>query len=176
MQALWIRPAVPFGQLPEQLPDLALGICQRGSAFIGNFVHASLVAPGALMMRAQITLLLQTVEHRIHRARAELVTVVSQLLDDSQPEDRGLGGVVQDVQADQNALEVFVGHSQYLTEQCSADRPEHRCPEQPATAATSRTSTPPGPQGPGQSLAGHESHPSTPADREQPAAGRPRPH
>lgn len=47
-------------------------------------------------------------QHRVERPGTQLVAMTPYLFDDAKAEDRFLGRVVQDMQADQAAVEVFV--------------------------------------------------------------------
>jgi hypothetical protein len=45
-------------------------------------------------------------QHRIQRTRADFLAVAAQLLNDAQPEDRLLAGMVEDMPADQAAIQI----------------------------------------------------------------------
>src|SRR3989475_10672301 len=82
---------------------------QRHAAARRGAVHAPHLAPDRLPGRLQIALPLQPVQDGIERPRTERIAVASKLRDDSEAEDRLLGGVMEDVEADEAAIEVAIG-------------------------------------------------------------------
>ena len=85
----------------KQLPHSFPGHAERLSAERCYCVNPLCNFTVALLVGAQITLALQTVENRIKCAGAELVAVPPQFLSDPNSVKRLLGGVVKNMQTDQ---------------------------------------------------------------------------
>ena len=88
-------------QLGEQLADLTPCIAQELPALARRTIEAPSNAPLSFLDRAQISVALQAVQDGIKSSCAQAVTMTSELLDNSQAEDRVLRGVVKDVKPDQ---------------------------------------------------------------------------
>src|SRR3990167_1026242 len=167
---------ITFEQFAKQFLDLESCRRQGVAALRRDFVHPPPALPGTLFVGNQITFFLQPVQHRVQRPCAYGVTVTSQLFDDAETEDVFLGRVMQYVEADQSAVEVFVGHAPRLKVRYSTAILPHRCRRQPAMVAVSRTSVRRRPPVPARSPAADGSRWSIPAGRARPAEGLPRPH
>ena len=86
-----------FEQLPEQFPDLPLGPFERPAPLGGGPVDAARGTAIPFLVGAKIALLFHGMQQRVERARAELVAVAAEFLDDPLSKDRFARGVVQDV-------------------------------------------------------------------------------
>src|SRR3990172_7758537 len=97
-------------QLAEELLHLLLRIGQGVSTLRCDPVEAPRPLGLTLLSRLEIAFALQTMQHWIERAGAELIAVPAELLADPAAVDRLFRRVVQHVQPDQPNIEVRVTH------------------------------------------------------------------
>jgi hypothetical protein len=88
-------------ELSEELSNLVFRGIERLPALRRRAIHPAESLTDLLVGPSQVPTFLETVEDRVQRTRAELVTVPPELFDDSQAEDRFMDRVVKNMEADQ---------------------------------------------------------------------------
>src|SRR5436309_5189983 len=102
--------SIALDELAEQFANLTLRGRERPAPRRCGAVHAPHRLSVALRSGFQIPFPFEAVQDRIERSQAEFVAVARQLFGHAQSEDRLLGRVMQDVQADQPRVQVPVRH------------------------------------------------------------------
>jgi hypothetical protein len=100
--------SVMFEQFAVQVPDLAFQLAQGAAADRGGAIEAAHLRAGTDAGRAQVAFRFQAMEERIERAGAQAIPVMGQFLDDAQTEDRLLGSMMEDMEADEAADDVTI--------------------------------------------------------------------
>jgi hypothetical protein len=95
-------------EFEEQLSDLALRCYERVLATRRRAVHFPPGSSGGFLGRSEVSLLFQPVQDWVQSSRTDPISVPCKLLDHAEAENRFLGRVMQDVEADKAGVQVAV--------------------------------------------------------------------
>jgi hypothetical protein len=100
--------SVVFKEFAIQFPYLSFELMERFPPARGGAIEAAYLRTGAYRLRLKVAFRFEAMKDGVEGARAQLIPMMGQFLDDAQSEDSLFGGMMEDMKADEATDDVTI--------------------------------------------------------------------